>query len=73
MLAFIESHVGLRRGDRVWQLGFGSGFKCNSAVWRSMRRNNTMHKAWDDFDRKAFDKLQAELTQATHTAAKKAH
>jgi hypothetical protein len=21
----------------VWQLGFGSGFKCNSAVWRATR------------------------------------
>ena len=27
----------LRRGDRIWQIAFGSGFKCNSAVWESMR------------------------------------
>ena len=27
----------LRRGDRIWQIAFGSGFKCNSAVWVSMR------------------------------------
>ena len=45
MLAYLESQVGVRRGQRVWQLGFGSGFKCNSAVWRSLRRNNTVHKA----------------------------
>jgi len=27
----------LRRGDRVWQIAFGSGFKCNSVVWQCMR------------------------------------
>lgn len=37
VLAYIESRRGLRRNDRIWQLAFGSGFKCNSAVWRAMR------------------------------------
>jgi len=38
VLAYIESMgAGVRKGDRVWQLGFGSGFKCNSAVWRANR------------------------------------
>ncbi|KAE8791527.1 3-ketoacyl-CoA synthase 5 [Hordeum vulgare] len=27
----------MRRGDRVWMIGFGSGFKCNSAVWQCIR------------------------------------
>jgi 3-ketoacyl-CoA synthase len=27
----------LRRGDRIWQIAFGSGFKCNSAVWQCLR------------------------------------
>ena len=50
VLAYMESFEGVRRGDRIWQMGFGSGFKCNSAVWRSLRRNNIIHKAWENFD-----------------------
>jgi hypothetical protein len=37
VLSYIESTGGVRKGDRIWQLGFGSGFKCNSAVWRAKR------------------------------------
>ncbi|KAF8694446.1 hypothetical protein HU200_038188 [Digitaria exilis] len=36
-LAYTEAKGRVRRGDRVWQVGFGSGFKCNSAVWRALR------------------------------------
>lgn len=50
VLAYMESFDGVRRGDRVWQMGFGSGFKCNSAVWRARRRIKQMHSAWSDFD-----------------------
>ncbi|KAG9443673.1 hypothetical protein H6P81_015013 [Aristolochia fimbriata] len=37
-LAYLEAKEKVRRGDRIWQIAFGSGFKCNSAVWRSMGR-----------------------------------
>ncbi|MQM16726.1 hypothetical protein Taro_049687, partial [Colocasia esculenta] len=37
-LAYLEAKGKVRRGDRIWQLAFGSGFKCNSAVWKAMRR-----------------------------------
>lgn len=37
-LAYLEANERIRRGDRIWQLAFGSGFKCNSAVWKAMRR-----------------------------------
>jgi hypothetical protein len=34
VLAYIESFRGVSRGQKVWQMGFGSGFKVNSAVWK---------------------------------------
>lgn len=53
-LSYIETMEGVRRGDRVWQIAFGSGFKCNSAVWRALRKINTQHEAWvEDEDEKA--------------------
>ncbi|KAK1267126.1 3-ketoacyl-CoA synthase 19 [Acorus gramineus] len=36
-LAYAEAKGRVKRGDRVWQVGFGSGFKCNSAVWQAIR------------------------------------
>ncbi|CAN0897170.1 3-ketoacyl-CoA synthase 6 [Linum grandiflorum] len=33
-LSYLEAKGRVRRGDKVWQLGLGSGFKCHSAVWK---------------------------------------
>lgn len=36
-LAYTEAKGRVKGGDRVWQIAFGSGFKCNSAVWKALR------------------------------------
>ncbi|KAH7444072.1 hypothetical protein KP509_02G063100 [Ceratopteris richardii] len=36
-LAYIEAKGRVHKGNRVWQIAFGSGFKCNSAVWQAIR------------------------------------
>jgi 3-ketoacyl-CoA synthase len=37
-LQYIRQHIGHKKGQRVLQLAFGSGFKCNSAVWLCLKR-----------------------------------
>lgn len=50
-LAYIESRAaGVARGQRVWQLAFGSGFKFNSCVLVANRRLQETHSAWQNFD-----------------------
>ena len=49
-LAYQEAKGRVRRGDRVWQIQFGSGFKCASVVWRALRdvRTGEGEGAWGD-------------------------
>ncbi|KAL8242854.1 hypothetical protein R6Q59_013156 [Mikania micrantha] len=54
-LAYLEAKGRIKRGDRIWQLSFGSGFKCNSAVWKSVRsiKKPSSNNPWlDCLDRK---------------------
>ncbi|KAM7516295.1 hypothetical protein LguiA_005878 [Lonicera macranthoides] len=40
-LSYIEAKGRMKKGDRIWQIAFGSGFKCNSAVWKCNRTIKT--------------------------------
>ena len=36
-LAYIEAKGRMKKKDRAWKIGFGSGFKCNSVVWKCLK------------------------------------
>nr|BAD95286.1 putative fatty acid elongase 3-ketoacyl-CoA synthase 1 [Arabidopsis thaliana] len=40
-MAYTEAKGRVKAGDRLWQIAFGSGFKCNSAVWKALRPVST--------------------------------
>lgn len=52
-LAYMEAKHQIKKGDRVWQIAFGSGFKCNSAVWKTLRtvKRSTKNPWLDCVDR----------------------
>ncbi|KAL8141868.1 hypothetical protein V2J09_014900 [Rumex salicifolius] len=48
-LCYLEAKGRIKRGDKVWQVGFGSGFKCNSLVWKCVSEiDPTARNAWSD-------------------------
>ncbi|KAG6532347.1 hypothetical protein ZIOFF_006187 [Zingiber officinale] len=48
-LAYTEAMGRMRKGHRVWQIAFGSGFKCNSAVWQALRNvKASPDSPWED-------------------------
>lgn len=48
-LAYTEAKGRMRKGNRVWQIAFGSGFKCNSAVWEALQHvQPSRNGPWED-------------------------
>ncbi|CAD6337006.1 unnamed protein product [Miscanthus lutarioriparius] len=45
-MAYCEAKQLMRKGDRVWMIGFGSGYKCNSAVWKCILPARSADSAW---------------------------
>lgn len=38
--------VGIQKGSTVWMIGFGTGFKCNNALFVALRHIQVQHEAW---------------------------
>nr|GEX31003.1 3-ketoacyl-CoA synthase 11-like [Tanacetum cinerariifolium] len=36
-LAYVEAKGQVKKGNRVWQIAFGSGFKCQSVIWHALK------------------------------------
>ncbi|KAM0939616.1 putative very-long-chain 3-oxoacyl-CoA synthase [Dioscorea sansibarensis] len=50
-LAYLEGKQRISKGEKVWQLGIGTGPKCNSVIWECMRvlkREEAHGGPWDD-------------------------
>ncbi|XP_071737901.1 3-ketoacyl-CoA synthase 20-like [Rutidosis leptorrhynchoides] len=47
-LAYVEAKGRVKKGNQVWQMAFGSGFKCSSLIWRAMKTVNYLdrHNPW---------------------------
>ena len=42
-----NKQVGVKAGERILQLSFGSGFKCAANYWRALRDVRQLHAAWE--------------------------
>ncbi|KAM0952764.1 putative very-long-chain 3-oxoacyl-CoA synthase [Dioscorea sansibarensis] len=60
-LGYMEAKGKMKKGDRVWQLGLGSGFKCNSAVLECLNTVSLPVKtsAWAD----CIDRFPVEIPE----------
>ena len=53
----------------LWQVGFGSGFKCNSAVWKALRNVDSKHAAWKHLAADTSTEQDSKLRVENNTAA----
>lgn len=48
-LSYFEAKKRIKKGDRVWMLAFGTGFKIGSLVWKALQDSqNDIDNPWND-------------------------
>ncbi|CAL5052297.1 unnamed protein product [Urochloa decumbens] len=47
-LGYIDAKGRMRKGDRIWMIGFGSGFKCNSVILQCIQPASNLDGPWAD-------------------------
>lgn len=63
---YIRKHMSLRSGHRVLQIAFGSGFKCNSAVWLCIKNKKQSGSGSSPSSRENSDKSAGEDSKKTN-------
>ncbi|WOH15483.1 hypothetical protein DCAR_0935024 [Daucus carota subsp. sativus] len=64
-MSYIEAKGRMKKGDRILQISFGSGYKCNSAVWECTETVETpTGEPWMD----CIDKYPACIPQLIKSA-----
>ncbi|XP_048545821.1 3-ketoacyl-CoA synthase 6-like [Triticum urartu] len=47
-LAYIDAKGLMKKGDRVWMIGFGAGYECNTATWVCIQPSSCADGPWVD-------------------------
>ncbi|XP_020165056.1 3-ketoacyl-CoA synthase 5-like [Aegilops tauschii subsp. strangulata] len=45
-LSYIEAKGRMKKGDRVWMIGFGAGYECNTVGWVCIQPSSRMDGPW---------------------------
>ncbi|XP_071686744.1 3-ketoacyl-CoA synthase 12-like [Rutidosis leptorrhynchoides] len=48
VLGYMESKKRLRKGDKLFMISFGAGFKCNSCLWEVVRDLEGIENVWKE-------------------------